>query len=248
MTGQSTDRQATIITAVVHSQQQVWFGAVPASTRYPEVVEDTDHQSKPDCVFVECLDGSFRLWETSILTDLGSFLFGTLSPWCDGRVKRREWEASRSRGACGIRKAHAVRWECADLNGVDSAESGRTTRGLSHERGYCCHAPEPVDAAISRCRGDHSPQSALALADIGCRNAWVFRRMAARGVFVGNGDGRLDVVIADGENRNARIVWLEAPPDPKTERWITHLLPTCHQLVGAEVVDAALCPTAELVT
>ncbi len=40
-----------------------------------------------------------------------------------------------------------------------------------------------------------------------------------------NGDGRLDVVIADGENRNARIGWLEAPPDPRTERWITHLLP-----------------------
>ena len=40
-----------------------------------------------------------------------------------------------------------------------------------------------------------------------------------------NGDGRLDVVIADGENRNARIGWLEAPPDPKKGRWITHLLP-----------------------
>ena len=40
-----------------------------------------------------------------------------------------------------------------------------------------------------------------------------------------NGDGRLDVVIADGENRNARIGWLEAPPDPRAERWITHLLP-----------------------
>ena len=39
-----------------------------------------------------------------------------------------------------------------------------------------------------------------------------------------NGDGRLDVVIADGENRNARIGWLEAPLDPKNGRWITHLL------------------------
>jgi hypothetical protein len=40
-----------------------------------------------------------------------------------------------------------------------------------------------------------------------------------------NGDGRLDVVIADGENRNARIGWLEAPSDPLSGRWITHLLP-----------------------
>jgi hypothetical protein len=40
-----------------------------------------------------------------------------------------------------------------------------------------------------------------------------------------NGDGRLDVVITDGENRNARIGWLEAPPDPRAERWITHRLP-----------------------
>jgi acetyl esterase/lipase len=40
-----------------------------------------------------------------------------------------------------------------------------------------------------------------------------------------NGDGRLDVVIADGENRKARIGWLEAPADPRAGKWITHLLP-----------------------
>lgn len=40
-----------------------------------------------------------------------------------------------------------------------------------------------------------------------------------------NRDGRLDVVITDGENRDARIAWLEAPADPKTGRWITHYLP-----------------------
>ena len=32
-------------------------------------------------------------------------------------------------------------------------------------------------------------------------------------------------VPADGENRNARIGWLEAPSDPRNGRWITHLLP-----------------------
>ena len=38
-------------------------------------------------------------------------------------------------------------------------------------------------------------------------------------------DGHLDVVIADGENRKARIAWLEAPDDPKTGKWKTHFLP-----------------------
>lgn len=40
-----------------------------------------------------------------------------------------------------------------------------------------------------------------------------------------NGDGRLDVVIADGENRKARIGWLEAPADPRAGKWVIHLLP-----------------------
>lgn len=40
-----------------------------------------------------------------------------------------------------------------------------------------------------------------------------------------NGDGRLDVVIADGENRKARIGWLESPPNPRVEGWVVHLLP-----------------------
>ncbi len=39
-----------------------------------------------------------------------------------------------------------------------------------------------------------------------------------------NLDGRLDVVIADGENRDARIAWLEAPSDPKVGNWKTHFL------------------------
>jgi hypothetical protein len=38
--------------------------------------------------------------------------------------------------------------------------------------------------------GATSPKSALALADIGCRDSWVFRRMAARGVFEKTDDGR----------------------------------------------------------
>ena len=31
------------------------------------------------------------------------------------------------------------------------------------------------------------PKSAITLQDIGCRNSWVFRRMAARGVFIETG-------------------------------------------------------------
>jgi hypothetical protein len=34
------------------------------------------------------------------------------------------------------------------------------------------------------------PKSAKSLMDIGCRNSWIFRRMAARGAFVKTGDGR----------------------------------------------------------
>jgi len=37
--------------------------------------------------------------------------------------------------------------------------------------------------------GATNPKSAVALADIGCRDSWVFRRMVARGVFVETGDG-----------------------------------------------------------
>ncbi len=40
-----------------------------------------------------------------------------------------------------------------------------------------------------------------------------------------NGDGRLDVVICDGENPNSRIAWLEAPLDPRNGEWKTHPLP-----------------------
>lgn len=38
-------------------------------------------------------------------------------------------------------------------------------------------------------------------------------------------DGRLDVVICDGENPNSKIAWLEAPTDPRTGKWQTHYLP-----------------------
>jgi hypothetical protein len=34
------------------------------------------------------------------------------------------------------------------------------------------------------------PRAARTLADLGCRNSWIFRRMAARGVFVETKDGR----------------------------------------------------------
>ena len=41
-----------------------------------------------------------------------------------------------------------------------------------------------------------------------------------------NSDGRLDVVICDGENPGSKIAWLEAPTDPKSARqWLTHHLP-----------------------
>ena len=35
-----------------------------------------------------------------------------------------------------------------------------------------------------------APKSAITLEDIGCQNSWVFRRMAARGVFVETGKGQ----------------------------------------------------------
>jgi hypothetical protein len=40
-----------------------------------------------------------------------------------------------------------------------------------------------------------------------------------------NRDGRLDVVICDGENPNSRIAWLEAPADPRIGTWREHPLP-----------------------
>jgi hypothetical protein len=38
--------------------------------------------------------------------------------------------------------------------------------------------------------GATDPKAAVALPHIGCRNSWVFRRMAARGVFAETGEGR----------------------------------------------------------
>lgn len=40
-----------------------------------------------------------------------------------------------------------------------------------------------------------------------------------------NGDGRLDIVICDGENPNSQIAWLEAPADPRDGEWEEHPLP-----------------------
>ena len=40
-----------------------------------------------------------------------------------------------------------------------------------------------------------------------------------------NRDGRLDVVVCDGENPNSKIAWLEAPPDPRSGPWTMHPLP-----------------------
>ena len=37
-----------------------------------------------------------------------------------------------------------------------------------------------------------------------------------------NADGRLDVVLVDGENRGARGAWLEAPADPRLGSWTRH--------------------------
>jgi hypothetical protein len=40
-----------------------------------------------------------------------------------------------------------------------------------------------------------------------------------------NRDGRLDIVICDGENPNSRIAWLEAPDEPRAQAWTVHDLP-----------------------
>lgn len=40
-----------------------------------------------------------------------------------------------------------------------------------------------------------------------------------------NGNGRLDVVICDGENPNSKIAWLEAPENPREGDWTVHHLP-----------------------
>jgi hypothetical protein len=45
-----------------------------------------------------------------------------------------------------------------------------------------------------------------------------------------NRDGRLDVVICDGENPNSKIAWLEAPEDPRTGHWKTNHLPRSDDL------------------
>lgn len=37
-----------------------------------------------------------------------------------------------------------------------------------------------------------------------------------------NADGRLDVVLVDGEIRGARGAWFEAPSDPRRDPWIRH--------------------------
>ena len=51
-----------------------------------------------------------------------------------------------------------------------------------------------------------NPKSAKSLAEIGCRNSWVFRRMAARGVVVETEDGRF-YMDEDAASRFVKRRW-----------------------------------------
>ena len=51
-----------------------------------------------------------------------------------------------------------------------------------------------------------NPKSAKSLAEIGCRKSWVFRRMAARGVFVETEDGRF-YIDEDAARRFVKRRW-----------------------------------------
>jgi hypothetical protein len=50
------------------------------------------------------------------------------------------------------------------------------------------------------------PTSATTLAESGCRNSWIFRRMVARGVFVETDDGRF-YMDEDAARRFVRRRW-----------------------------------------
>ena len=50
------------------------------------------------------------------------------------------------------------------------------------------------------------PKSAKSLADMGCRNSWVFRRMVARGVFVEISDGRY-YLDEEAAHRFVKLRW-----------------------------------------
>ena len=50
------------------------------------------------------------------------------------------------------------------------------------------------------------PKSARTLAEIGCRNSWIFRRMAARGVFIETEDGRF-YIDEDAARRFVKRRW-----------------------------------------
>ena len=50
------------------------------------------------------------------------------------------------------------------------------------------------------------PKSARMLADIGCRNSWIFRRMVAKGVFIETDDGRF-YVDEDAVRRFVKLRW-----------------------------------------
>ena len=50
------------------------------------------------------------------------------------------------------------------------------------------------------------PKSARTLAEIDCRNSWIFRRMAARGVFVETEDGRF-YIDEDAARRFVKRRW-----------------------------------------
>ncbi|NLS97637.1 MAG: hypothetical protein GXX96_36315 [Planctomycetaceae bacterium] len=55
------------------------------------------------------------------------------------------------------------------------------------------------------------PKSARTLADIGCRNSWIFRRMVVRGVFVETEDGRFYIdedAASRFVKRRWRVAWI----------------------------------------
>ena len=102
---------------------------------------------------------------------------------------RKEQESSRSGVpvACSQRTRYAgsvPTWTAWNLS-----SQGQQREGLAMSGGAVVMHQNRLMRRF-RDAGSTSPKSAVALADIGCRNSWVFRRMAARGVFVETGEGR----------------------------------------------------------
>ncbi len=56
-----------------------------------------------------------------------------------------------------------------------------------------------------------------------------------------NGDGRPDIVISEerypGGEPNANIRWYEAPADPKSDRWIEHVIVTGYSMNNLDLAD-----------